>query len=322
MNIFIHTLGSLLARHISLKLLAEDSKLRYDLVTRNLARYISGATAHASDIPLSALTVEVMVGFRDWSLLRVQPTTFNTERRHLSAMFNGAVRHQIMASNPFRDVPGAPVPKLLPKSIPKPEFLAALRLLETGKRRDRQGRDCELIEPQWFWLAVLRTFYFTGMRKRQLLGLRWGDIDFAGMTIKLRAATSKTRREWLVPLPIPLVGDLERLRRRTIEVRGETPAEAQVFCLPMLSTRKRTFSSREMKADNLDNFFQRLRRLLPRDSPRISAHRIRHTTATILANSVTNLKVVQEQLGHSSILTTYGYVHPDLESMRKALTAL
>ena len=308
--------------YTSVKLLAEESKLRYDLVTRNLAKYMGGQTAHPSDIPLSRITVEVLVGFRDWSLMRVKPITFNTERRHLSALFNAAVRHCLMAVNHFRDVPGAPVPRLLPKSIPRPDFLTAVKLMESGTRLDRAGRSGELVNPQWFWLAVLKTFYFTGMRKRQLVGLHWEDIDFHGMTIKLRAATSKTRREWLVPLPVPIVGDLELLRRRTVEIRGETHGTAQVFCLPLFSSRKRNFAAREMNGDNVDSFFQRLRKLLPRGHPRISAHRIRHTTATILANRVKNLKIVQEQLGHSSIMTTYGYVHPDLESMREALLAL
>ncbi|MBL8326800.1 MAG: tyrosine-type recombinase/integrase, partial [Rubrivivax sp.] len=96
----------------------------------------------------------------------------------------------------------------------------------------------------------------------------------------------------------------------------------QVFCLPLFSARPGAFKSREMKAHNLDGFFRRLRQHQPASMPRISAHRIRHTTATILANAVPNLKVVQQQLGHTSISTTYGYVHPDLSAMRNALGAL
>jgi integrase len=316
------TLGSLLAAYLTVKLLAESSKERYELAARNLAGYMGGLTAHPSDIGLNRITLNVLVGYRDSCLMRVKPTTFNTERRHLVALFNAAVRLGQMPVNPFRELPGAPVPKLLPKSIPKPDFLAAVRLLETGKRINGARRSVELINPQWFWLAVLKTFYYTGMRKRQLIGLRWEDIDFRDMTIKLRAETSKTRREWLVPLPTPLLDDLRLLRLRTAEVRRDIPGATQVFCLPLFSIRKRNFTAREMNADNVDSFFQRLRKLLPREHPRISAHRIRHTTATILANKVKNLKIVQEQLGHSSILTTYGYVHPDIEAMREALGAL
>lgn len=316
------TLASLLNHYFEVKLLADETKLRYDLTTRNLTRYIGGITADPSDISLASVDVAAVVGFRKWSLERMRPTSFNTERRHLSALLNLAVRLKWITSNPFREVERAPVHALIPKSIPKPVLQDAINLLERGRRVDRFGRQHELISPQWFWLAVLKVFYFTGMRKRQLVGLTWQDLDFQSKTIRLSAATSKTRREWLIPLPCAVSDDLELLRRRTLEIKGCTPLEAQVFCLPMFSARARSFALRTMNSDNVDSFFQRLRKLMPRDSPRISAHKIRHTTATQLANRVKNLKVVQQQLGHSSILTTYCYVHPDMESMREAIAGL
>jgi site-specific recombinase XerD len=36
----------------------------------------------------------------------------------------------------------------------------------------------------------------------------------------------------------------------------------------------------------------------------------------------TNIKTVQNLLGHSSVYTTLGYVHPDMEDMRKAINLL
>ena len=99
------------------------------------------------------------------------------------------------------------------------------------------------------------------------------------------------------------------------------PSFKQSLTVARLNRGDKYLGSRS-NADNVDSFFQRLRKLMPRDSPRISAHKIRHTTATQLANRVKNLKVVQQQLGHSSILTTYCYVHPDMESMREAIAGL
>jgi integrase len=112
------------------------------------------------------------------------------------------------------------------------------------------------------------------------------------------------------------------LMSETQRIVGHDLKDRQVLCLPLFSDRSAAFVSREMRAHNLDSFFRRLRKNLPASMPRISAHRIRHTTATILANAVPNLKVVQQQLGHTSISTTYGYVHPDLNAMRDALGAL
>lgn len=316
------TLSSLLERHLRNNILAEATQLRYTLVVRNLTRFIGGKTAAPSDIGLERITTDSILEFRTWCLKRMQAVSFNTERRHLSVLFNAAVRDGHMGVNPFRVVKGAPVMRGAPKALSKTNMSAALDWLRVAKTLDRKGRPVDVLQPQWFWLTVLRTFYFTGMRKRQLLGLVWDDIDFHEKTILLAASSSKTRREWKVPLPAALEADLMELRRRTVEVCREPLGRRQVFCLPLFSSRRRTFRHPVMRPDNLDNFFQRLRREMPLEIPRLSAHRIRHTTSTILANSVSNLKVVQEQLGHTSISTTYVYVHPDIGAMRKALDAL
>lgn len=316
------TLAELLARYLRTNILAKPTEARYDLVVRNLARFLGGETAHPSDVHLNRVTLDAALDFRAWCLKRMKPISFNTERRHLSALFNSAVREGVMPANPFRRVSGAPVLHTRPKALTKDAMTAYMEWLQSASKRDRRGKDVDVVQPQWFWYTVLRTFYYTGMRKRQLLGLVWNDIDFVERSILLAASSSKTRREWKVPLPHPLVNDLLELRRRTMQVCTAHLGTRQVFCLPLFSDRRTTYRHAEMRSDNLDNFFQRLRKAMPADAPRLSAHRIRHTTSTILANKVPNLKVVQEQLGHTSINTTYIYVHPNMDSMRRALEAL
>lgn len=316
------TLAELLARYLRSRVLAPPTAARYDLVVRNLAHSMAGPTGQPSDISIRDITEDALIRFREWSLLRMRPVSFNTERRHLSALFNAAVAYGYMNLNPWSRVTGAPVVRALPKALSKDEITRYLTWLRSTKRRTRDGLEVDVIEPQWFWYTVLRTFYYTGMRRRQLLGLIWDDLDFKERTIRLSAASSKTRREWFIPLPDTLANDLLELRRRTREVCRIELGQRQVFCLPLFAARQRCFRHPVMRADNLDNFFNRLRKAYPESRSRLSAHRIRHTTSTILANSVKNLKIVQEQLGHSSIVTTYGYVHPDMKALRSSLEAL
>lgn len=316
------TLGWLCDEYLRFKVLAPESCTRYLLSAKNLARHMHGGKAEPSSVPLHSITADVLIAFRDDCRQRMKPATVNTERRHLSTLFNFACRQGCLERNPYRDVPSIPTPQTGPKALAKKEMLQFLEFLESGRRLDSKGQSVDAIPPQWFWLAVLRTFYLTGMRKRQLLGLRWNDISLAEETILLRSDTSKTGRQWRVPLPTALAPDLMNLMRETQRIVGHELEGRQVFCLPLFSDRSGAFVSREMRAHNLDGFFRRLRKHMPASMPRISAHRIRHTTATILANAVPNLKVVQQQLGHTSISTTYGYVHPDLNAMRDALGAL
>ncbi|MBL8346337.1 MAG: site-specific integrase [Rubrivivax sp.] len=316
------SLGWLCEEYLRFKVLAPESCKRYRLSATNLARQMHGAKADPTSVPLQSITADVLIAFRDDCRRRMRPASVNTERRHLSTMLNFACRQGCLERNPYREVPSIPTPQTEPKALAKKEMFQFLEFLESGRRLDSRGRSVDVIPPQWFWLAVLRTFYFTGMRKRQLLGLHWNDISLTEETILLRSDTSKTRREWRVPLPPALAPDLMNLMRETQRIVGNDLDGRQVFCLPLFSAWSGAFVSREMRAHNLDGFFRRLRKHLPASMPRISAHRIRHTTATILANAVPNLKVVQQQLGHTSISTTYGYVHPDLNAMRDALGAL
>lgn len=272
------------------------------------------------DPDLQEMTVDWFVGYRQRSLERLSPVTFNSRRRHLSAMAKYAIDQGWLTKNVFRIVKPAPVPYKRPKSVPKDVLLDYIATLERAYRIDRHGMAVEKFPPQWFWLACLQTLYYTGVRLRQLVGLLWSDIDFEAKSIRLRAETSKTRREWEIPIAEPLLPILLDLRKRTLAIRQAQLADHQVFCLPLFGRR---FQSKVMTKEHVARFFVRFMNELPPDACRISAHRLRHTTATqLLKVKGNNLKAVQQLLGHTSVHTTLQYVHPDLDDMRAAVEAL
>lgn len=73
-----------------------------------------------------------------------------------------------------------------------------------------------------------------------------------------------------------------------------------------------------MKCGQISGFYQRLYK---EHGIRIGAHRIRHTMATKLGTTG-NIRVLQEMLGHKSILTTQRYVHVGVGHMRTLATNL
>ncbi len=54
--------------------------------------------------------------------------------------------------------------------------------------------------PSWFWTALFDVLYYSGIRRKQLCHLKWGDLDLSSSTIILRAAGSKNKRERMLPL--------------------------------------------------------------------------------------------------------------------------
>ncbi|MBI4635684.1 MAG: site-specific integrase [Candidatus Rokubacteria bacterium] len=152
--------------------------------------------------------------------------------------------------------------------------------------------------------TLLLCAVLTGMRRGELLGLKWEDIDLEGHRIHVRRAlwkgkfvTPKSRRSRRSIDMAPALR--EALGRLPSRFRGEL-----VFCTP---------TSTPLDADNLmhRDFPRALRRAGLR---RIRFHDLRHTFTSLLIAQGAHPKYIQSQLGHASIQTTldrYGHLMPD-----------
>ena len=161
----------------------------------------------------------------------------------------------------------------------------------------------------------------TGMRRGELAGLRWSDIDLdaARLTVshqiigvggELRVSDLKTassRRT--VALDEATVSELRRHWRHQREQQLATGARSEwdyVFAQPD--------GSPPNPHRITDAFIRAVKRL---DVPRIRFHDLRHTHATILLQHNVNPKVVSERLGHSNAAVTmniYQHVMPAMQA--------
>lgn len=282
--------------YIRLNLLRPASARQYRCVASLLVRDIGIR-------PLTEVDENLLLAWRADVLARSSAVTWNHYRRHLRVMWYWGMRRGLVAHDPFMHIKSAPesAGQLSRKLVP-PEVLAqALELL---------GRDVPPVNPGWFWAAALRLFVTTGMRRQQLVGLQWGHIDFQKQRLLLIAETSKTHREWWIPIADESVADLRMLHDRLAQkVTGIKP-EMPVFHLL-------EFIGKPMTPERVTSTFRRLREVL---GAKIGAHRLRHTFASAAANSPdptgNGLRALQDMLGHTSVITTMGYVHPDMQRQR------
>jgi integrase len=304
-------LNMLLESFLQSRVLRPKSIHNYRAVCRQFVTFLG------ADYSLQTLTIDELTQFRDYILGRASPTTFNNYRRHLSAIFSHAVDIRELSENPWRRVRAAPVLKVKPKTVNTEDLLRAVDLF--SKRAEKNWGEAG---KKWgeFWTTLIRTLYFTGMRRRQIVELQWSDVDFDENVLTLRAGSSKTRREWIIPLPIQIRGELLALRQ-SVEVHlGHAPApHRKVFDPYPFAPRTRLKMGNPLTEDRLSLFF---RRLSEKAGVRMSSHRIRHTTATTLVNKGKDLKAAQIILGHTDVKTTLGYVHPNMDDLRKASDSL
>jgi integrase len=164
-----------------------------------------------------------------------------------------------------------------------------------------------------------------GLRRGEVLGLRWTDVDLDQRVIRVRGqvqrirgelyeeATTKTGKARPVPLPLICRAALRWQRMRQAAVRdhlGEKWEITYVFT---------TRTGRPIEPRNLNRSFERLTRsakLRP-----IRLHDTRHGCATLLTAAGVPPRVVMEILGHSQIsLTMDVYTHVTHDTQRKAIS--
>lgn len=166
-----------------------------------------------------------------------------------------------------------------------------------------------------------------GLRRGELLGLHWRDVDLDGGSLevvwtlqrvdgKLSLVPPKTEHsERTVPLPALAVEALYEHRERQARERaaaGEQWQESGLVFTSMIGT--------PMEPDNLRRSWHRLRTRLGLD---LRFHDLRHTCVTLLLDLGVAPHIVREIVGHSDIgVTMTIYAHASLEEKRKALGKL
>lgn len=170
--------------------------------------------------------------------------------------------------------------------------------------------------------AVFFLALYTGMRRSELLGLRWTAVDLNAKTVSvvetlqrilgkgmmtLQPKTAKSRR--LVNLPPAAAALLSGLRTKQQDIRQTLGLEWResdyVFSLP---------DGRPYSPDKVSLAFADV--IKKAGLPHIRLHDLRHTHATMMMAQGVNPKTVAERLGHASVvitLDTYSHVLPGLQ---------
>jgi len=238
-------------------------------------------------------------------LARIKHISCNTYLRHIKTLILFAIEEEIIDNNPFIKFRMVKVPEKPFKSIENTDVYGALQFL-----------DMNPLPPAWFWRIVIYTLYYTGIRRRQLVGLNWEDIDLENAVIKLCSEKSKTGKEWDLPIHEDLVPHLVYLKEKSIEYGNKNLKGKQVFNVTMFNEK---YKGNKMTENQLSGFF---RNLSNKSKIPISSHRFRHRLATDLSNNSTNVKNVQEILGHKDVRTTLEYVSSNFEQMKESISAI
>lgn len=154
--------------------------------------------------------------------------------------------------------------------------------------------------------TMLELLYATGMRVSELVNVPVKNVD---MKMQYVIVMGKGSKERMLPLGRTALHYLERYLSvvRPQLLHGKPEAAAELFVTgwggPMTRERFYEIIVAYGKSAGI--------------SKRVTPHMLRHSFATHLLNNGTDLRIVQELLGHADISTTQIYTHLDVERLRE-----
>ena len=180
----------------------------------------------------------------------------------------------------------------------------------------------KLLEDMHFELPIL-LIVLLGLRKGEAYGLTWDDIDFDNNTVKIEQISiyldgslifkspKTTDSKRLLSVPIELMNKLkkEKLKQNELKLQGVLENKYNLVCL-----------NKELKPYKNDDLNRYYRKFCKENNFRqLRIHDLRHTNATLLLLSGTDMKTVSGRLGHTDIkITMNKYSHVLEEMDRKA----
>lgn len=218
-------------------------------------------------------------------------TSVNRRLSALHTFYRYALAHGKIAKDPSHSVRG---PK---KNKPLPVFLKE-KQMDDLLDRQKWGDDYKSVRAR----TIILTFYETGMRLSELIGLDDGSVGFANKEIKVAGKGDKQRI-------IPFGNELEVTLRQYMRLRDESVArKSEAFFLTDKGGRMSEESVRQIVRDNLSRVCSLKKR---------SPHVLRHTFATAMLNHDAGIESLKELLGHAKLSTTEIYTHTTFEQLKR-----
>jgi len=221
--------------------------------------------------------------------------TFLNYYMSLRAFFNWAVKRGYIEQNPVRDIEKPKIEKTLPKRLSKQE---AMKVLEAAYHHDYRYK-FEAYRNQ----AVIATFIFTGLRSKELLSLKLQDVDFENGIIHVQLGKGNKDRV------IPISPRLKAYLSRYITERNKLKRTCDNIFVSTCKDAAYTYSGLKRLVANLKK----------RTGIHFSAHRLRHTFATLMLENGCDLFSLQKMMGHSDIKTTTLYLSATVKLLQEQI---
>lgn len=244
----------------------------------------------------TSIDVVLYVQIRAWIVELVDQslsnTTINRKVASLKAFYKFLLRSKQIKASPLATHKALKTPKIIQIPFSEQEMVQVAEVFS-------EGADFESVRNQ----LIVELFYATGMRRAELIGLEFKNVDLGSGIIKV---LGKRQKERLLPLLPFLLDSITRylVARADLEILEDS----DYFFL----TKKGTKLNESLVYRLINSYFSKVSHKLKK-----SPHILRHTFATHLLNNGADLNSVKELLGHASLASTQVYTHSSLSVLQE-----
>lgn len=235
------------------------------------------------------------------------PKTIRHHYSTLGYIFSFALNKEFITKNPMEKVTCPKKPRNKVDALSPDQAREFFSLLET----------CPLD-----FRCMLSLLITTGIRRGELMGLQWGDIDFKRSLLSVNRNVTYTPASGIVVdtpktecsvRQIPLMPFVHGTLKALYEL---TPHCQNDYLFPK--------DGNPALARDPNSVTRRVKRFMKNNGlPDLSPHDLRHSCATLLLSSGADIKSVQAILGHTDASTTLNfYVRADINQMQTATNKL
>ncbi|GMG65572.1 site-specific integrase [Tetragenococcus halophilus] len=288
-------------------LMIEDSKdKKISYLTSQKYNYHAHIEEYFRDAIISRLNYQSIITFRENLIAKgLNNNTVNKIMVLLKKILDVAIRYQVLEVNPCR----------LIKKLPLDKTQMCYWTLEEYLAFDQSISSHEKIFKVFFRIA-----FFTGMRKGEILALKWEDIDFKQSIIYVNKTVIKINgKEYFsdtkTKAGMRCISINQKLTSFLKEWKGEQQGILRSYYKEDSLETIRVFEVAPFCFLDSGNIRKKYEKLLKRNSKLkpIRIHDFRHSHVAMLINFGADPYLIKERLGHESIQTTYdiyGHLYP------------
>ena len=221
--------------------------------------------------------------------------TFICYHKTLAVFFRWCIKEGYMNKNYTDDIETPRLEKKLPPKLTRQD---ALRLLEIVYNYPYKYRFLRYRNH-----AIFSTFLFAGLRRKELISLKFGDIDIENMSIFIRQG--KGSKDRVVPICSKLVEILEKYLTERQRLNKTCPE--------FFTSLNHNMGFTEHGIKHLVNKVKRSSKM------NFTIHKLRHSFATLMLEGGCDIYSLSKMMGHSDIKTTTIYLAASAEHLRSQI---